>query len=203
MTARRLAQRGLGLAMAAGVLVPGLAHRAAGGDEHRPRWSVTAAVPAKRQKTIAWCWLAVAQMALDYFAVDDIPSQCRLMELGYGLANGYCCDDTARCTWPGSEQQIKAVIEHFGGLATSSREPPPNSKAIYDALSAGDLVIALIGAGFGQGHAVVVRGVRMEAEAGGYAPYLLVNDPLARVPEKIEFSKLREVWQRTIIVREH
>ena len=58
--------------------------------------------------------------------------------------------------------------------------------------------MAELRAGYGEGHVVVIRGIR---NRNGFFE-LFVNDPMSKVPNVIDFNDLIAYWAQTIIVHD-
>jgi hypothetical protein len=161
--------------------------------------SVTLDVPHYQQHTRNWCWIAAARMAISYFR--RTLRQCEIMERGYGLPRGACCSNEWLCDRPGSEEQLRAAVEFFGGQIVETRGQPPSSRAVYRTLKEDKVIIALLqpfpGGG---GHAVVVRGIRLETHSEGRVAFLLVNDPIKPEPVRVRYDDFVQTWRRTIVV---
>jgi ABC-type bacteriocin/lantibiotic exporter with double-glycine peptidase domain len=158
--------------------------------------TITLDVPKVTQKTIAWCWLAVAEMVVKYYGWDEVPSQCRILERIDGLPKGYCCGAVNRCVRTGHLEEIRRIINHYTGGTARITGPPRRASAIARALRQDHLIIAALSTGMGAGHVVVVRGIRTEQGR----VEVLVNDPMSRIPQTIALSELRSYWSHTIIV---
>jgi hypothetical protein len=159
--------------------------------------SITLDVPEVTQKTIVWCWLAVAEMVVKYYDWDQSPKQCRILELLDGQPKGYCCSAVNRCLRTGHLVEIQRIIRHYAGERSIITGPPRRPSDLAKALRKKKLVIAAISAGQGAGHVVVVRGIRRNRQA----VQLLVNDPMSRIPQTIDYEKFLAYWQETIIVQ--
>lgn len=158
--------------------------------------SVTLEVQPVTQKSIVWCWLAVAEMAIRYYNWDESPSQCRIMEHGYGLSPGTCCQNPKGCARTGSLTEIVNIIKHYGGVDAFITGPPKQPKDVYKALAKNKLVIAALHTSMGSGHVVVIRGVRKQ----NGSIQLLVNDPMSVIARTLSYQKLHSMWRETVII---
>ena len=150
-------------------------------------------VPLVPQDTIEWCWVAAAEMILQYKNVDP-PSQCRIMEIGYRMPEGSCCGNTQNCTIPGTTTQIQRIIHDFGG-GYSAMGRPANPTELYNLLSKDIPIIAHLRLATG-GHFVVIRGI----EGDAMNPMITINDPMQSEPFQLPFFQLAQVWDTGIYV---
>jgi Papain-like cysteine protease AvrRpt2 len=164
-------------------------------------------VPILIQNTDMWCWLASAEMVIQYRRPGISYAQCRIMEMGYGLPPGACCTNVNMCRKIGDWPEIRAVLENFGGIS-SDVTGPLDADTLYVTLSNGHPVIAKIGTGMAVMHAVVIRGMRFQPvmflDPFGrpyreWVPFVLINDPASYLPREAPFSQLASVWLESLI----
>ena len=169
-----------------------------------------------RQENTRWCWLAVAEMVVAYKNHGQAPSQCALMEIGFGHAQGYCCADPGRCNGGGSLEEVARIIAFFSHRRTFLTEPLTVDQ-LYGYLARDGIVVArVVAAPFGapanapeSGHQIVLRGLRYGwIEVAGpdgrawkeFHPLVLVNDPGAPAPQEVPYQIVRQHWERSLLV---
>jgi hypothetical protein len=92
--------------------------------------------------------------------------------------------------------EIKRVIEHYTGGQVNIAGPPARPSVIARALQRDQIIIAALQQpGAPAGHVVVVRGIRRT----GQSVQLLVNDPMSRIPQTVDYGQFRTNWTQTII----
>jgi Papain-like cysteine protease AvrRpt2 len=170
-----------------------------------PAQPVILNVPVVLQDTDEWCWLASAEMILQYHGTSY--EQCRIMEIGYRLPEGACCANANMCRVTGDWPQILAVLRMFGGV-DGAVTGPLNPTALYYALSLGHPVIAKIRSGMTSMHAIVIRGIYFNYElvpdiygrpTPQWVPHVMINDPTSFVPEDVYFAALARIWLGSLI----
>ena len=157
--------------------------------------SIDLDVPLVRQDTLAWCWIASAEMVLRYLGVDP-PAQCQIMERGYGAPPGTCCNDPAQCTRGGSITEIQSIVASYGGT-TSRLDTPRDSLTLAMLLRQSIPIIAHLNLPTG-GHFVVIRGIKHPEKLEKAMVH--INDPSAPRPFKIPYGQLMKYWDLALYV---
>jgi hypothetical protein len=94
--------------------------------------------------------------------------------------------------------EIASLIEEFSGQETHITGAPPRPSSVAHQLERNRAIVAAVHPpGQSIGHVVVVRGIRRTASG----VQLLLNDPMSRIPQTIDWSRLRPMWTDSIIVR--
>ena len=194
---------------------PGIGTSAVAAEPAAIRQPVSLNVPHVRQQSANWCWLAVAQMVIGYKQWGASPSQCRLLEIGFGYPQNYCCGWQSRCDRGGTLEEIGRIVEYYSGRQVFLG-PPIEPEELYQVLSNGDVVIARIVVPPSQGgptagpagHTVVIKGIRWAqgtVSQGGQSfqavvPMILVNDPSQATTVEATYDELARYWEKSIIV---
>ncbi len=145
------------------------------------------------QEKQAWCWAAAAQQIIVWLNGQS-PYQCQLVSASLGQPSGLCCTPGA-CDVPGNLNQIRSLIQHFGGAA-SAIAPPANPTIIFNALQQGKAIILFLQTTPYIGHFVVLRGM---AWINGQ-PVFYINDPMSYFTQPVYFSQLVNIWAAAIVV---
>ncbi len=185
-----------------------------------PPMPVMIPVPHRLQDTYIWCWVTAAQMVLEYRGLDPNLEQCRLLEIGYSLPEGYCCGDPRRCMRGAQHMfEVQRLVSYAGGvpsIVTLAEDP----MSLYNNLLNDHPVIIEIATGYGSSHAIVAVGMRFEDRCGQqcqrdpYNPFappicfpvcqrfaaVAVNDPMKAYTDEIEYGQLIRVWKSSLIV---
>jgi len=135
-------------------------------------------------------------MVVEYYNWGSAIDQCEIMERGYHVPPGTCCNNPQRCSRTGALEEIVAIIRRYGNTDAFITGPPPGAGDVYKALSKNKVVVAAISTTFGSGHVVVIRGIRRRAGV----TQLLVNDPMSYLPQVVAYADLRQIWRQTVIV---
>lgn len=149
-------------------------------------------VPFHIQETQVWCWVAAAKMITEYYAREEIPNQCQMLEIAYGAP---CCQNPAICERPGHITEIQNLIQRFGGRV-SEISPPTNGFLLYEQLKRGPIVLYTAQ---GNGHFVVATGMRVVSTLYGPLGMITVNDPYYGQYE-IDYPSLMQAWVAAIVV---
>ena len=155
-------------------------------------------VPLVNQKAEEWCWLAVAQMAIQ-FRTGHAPDQCEMLSLENPRERKACCAAPFRCERKGTMEDIQAVLLEYGKVK-SDLVPPVNFGELYNAIRQGDPVIIAYESAPNKFHVVVARGMKFLGDEERITPLVLVNDPMAAQPLWVPYKRIRETWTATLIV---
>lgn len=177
-------------------------------------------VPHLLQDTYVWCWVSSAQMVLQYRGLNPAVQQCRLLEVGYDLPNGYCCTDGGSRCMRGAQHmfEVQRLVSYAGGVpskVTLAQDP----MSLYSHLMNDRPVIVEIATGPGSSHAIVVIGMRFEDRCGPpqcqpnpYGPpfcrpgicaryaFTAINDPFRLNRYELEYGQLLSVWKSALVV---
>jgi hypothetical protein len=165
-------------------------------------------VPQIAQQSLDWCWLAVSEMIIRYKDWGISPKQCEILEVGYFLSPGTCCQAPWMCDRPGSLDEVQRIIAYYS-RAFSRLAPPTDPMRLYRLLSRGHVVIAqLQNTNNPICHLVILRGMRFalitSATPSGLVltavPMVLVNDPGSYLISKMPYQMLLYYWRASIIV---
>lgn len=163
-----------------------------------PTSDVNLPVPVFNQALQSWCWVTAAQMVIAYRNYGLTLPQCELVEIGYGLAPGSCCNFPGACDAPGYIQQIQALVAYIGhrtSVIATSADP-----LTVRATLAGDnpIIAFIINSPYAQaGHFVVIRGISFDANQNAT---LLINDPLQFFPTQEPFAVFYPYWAQSLII---
>jgi hypothetical protein len=151
-----------------------------------------------RQDTEVWCWAAVAQQVI-IKRKGESPPQCALVAMVHGHYPRFCCPHYERCAVSGTLAQIQTLIRNFG-QRSSMISPPTDAMSLYRTLRAGRPIILALRNSGAIGHVVVLTGMTWVNGPKGPEALLHVNDPLALVPERMNWRDLLPRWQAAIVV---
>lgn len=155
-----------------------------------------------RQETEVWCWAAVSQQIIySLRGQQNTPAQCALVAMANGAEPGVCCNGyNQQCVTTGSLDQIRSLIQQFGGRPSNIAEPT-DPMTLYKTLAAGHpVIIAIQQQGAQSGHVIVVRGMTFMQTQNGIEPVLHINDPMAVYTHPVPFRQLQQMWKAAIIV---
>ncbi|MDZ4777887.1 MAG: papain-like cysteine protease family protein [Alphaproteobacteria bacterium] len=155
-----------------------------------------------RQETQVWCWAAVSQQIIySLRGQQNTPAQCALVAMANGAEPGVCCNGyNQQCVTTGSLDQIRTLIQQFGGRPSSIAEPT-DPMTLYKTLASGHpVIIAIQQQGTQSGHVIVVRGMSFVQTQNGVEPVLHINDPMAVYTQPVPFRQLAQMWKAAIIV---
>jgi len=155
-----------------------------------------------RQETEVWCWAAVSQQIIySIRGQQNTPAQCALVAMANGAEPGVCCNGyNQQCVTTGSLDQIRALIQQFGGRPSNIAEPT-DPMTLYKTLASGHpVIIAIQAQGAQSGHVIVVRGMTFMQTPNGVEPVLHINDPMAVYTQPVPFRQLAQMWKAAIIV---
>lgn len=155
-----------------------------------------------RQETQVWCWAAVSQQIIHSIrGQQNTPAQCALVAMANGAEPGVCCNGyNQQCVRTGTLDQIRSLIQQFGGRPSNIAEPT-DPMTLYKTLASGHPVIIAIQAPNTQaGHVIVVRGMTFMQTPNGVEPVLHINDPMAIYTQPVPFRQLQQMWKAAIIV---
>lgn len=181
--------------------------------QSQPSPDIILKVPFVHQDTEQWCWVATAQMNIEYRNNGVAPKQCRMLELGYNLPQGFCCGNESQCTRSGYVQEIQALIGQLGGTV-STLTSPGNYMELYSLLKRDMPVIAQLRV-IGQErntHFVVIRGMEFHPDKVfvpgiGWTvqtmPFVLINDPLGIVMRPVRYDEFLTWWIASIVIGPH
>lgn len=168
-----------------------------------PAAPIALPVPTITQRTLVWCWLAVAEMVIRYRNQGRGLEQCQMMSIGHGMPPQACCADARPCARPGQLDEIQRLIAHFGGRF-NQLSPPQDPMSVYQHLRRGTPIIASINSGMGMGHVVVIRGMRFVPQRTRmgvqWMPMLLINDPMSMIPGEVPYRQFLRQWRASILV---
>lgn len=148
------------------------------------------------QKTLAGCWVAVAEQVISYLVGPaKTPSQCRLTETALGLNPGACCLTRICDMQLGTLPQIAGLIGLYGrGYSNLMFSKDPYT--VYNILSKGHpIVMAVKYNGIMRpGHVIVIRGMAWVPNYYGLQPVLYINDPMSFLPQTIPYANMALYW---------
>lgn len=155
-----------------------------------------------RQETEVWCWAAVSQQIIySLRGQQNTPAQCALVAMANGAEPGVCCNGyNQQCVTTGTLDQIRTLIQQFGGRPSNIAEPT-DPMTLYRTLAGGHpVIIAIQAPGSQAGHVIVVRGMTFMQTQNGIEPVLHINDPMAIYTQPVPFRQLAQMWKAAIIV---
>jgi hypothetical protein len=155
-----------------------------------------------RQETEVWCWAAVSQQIIySLRGQQNTPAQCALVAMANGAEPGVCCNGyNQQCVTTGTLDQIRTLIQQFGGRPSNIAEPT-DPMTLYRTLAGGHpVIIAVQAPGSQAGHVIVVRGMTFMQTQNGIEPVLHINDPMAIYTQPVPFRQLAQMWKAAIIV---
>ena len=156
------------------------------------------AVPLVNQKTETWCWLAVAQMAMQY-RNGRSPEQCEMAPVDRASEKLNCCKSPSRCASTGTIEGIQKILSEAGNLR-SAISGPINFGQLYNSIRQGNPVAIAYDSGEQKFHVVIARGMKFYGTAESITPMVLVNDPMASEPLWIPYKRLQETWTSLLVI---
>ncbi|MFH1047790.1 MAG: papain-like cysteine protease family protein [Patescibacteria group bacterium] len=146
-----------------------------------------------RQDNDEWCWLAVAQMILQY-RQGFSAAQCELIERWDMFPSGECCADLSLCRrFGGDLGELAALLRSHGVLTRYGLPILPS--ALYSLIMSDLPVIARLRTGEIT-HAVIIRGMRYE----GRTAYVIINDPVRRRSYEMAYQDFAAGWLDSLVV---
>jgi hypothetical protein len=138
-----------------------------------PAAPIMLAVPEVEQEQTEWCWAGVSDAVLQYWGMElhqcELAEYTRQVSTWHDFGDVDCCVDPSQgCNQPnvssGHDGSVQDILEHFGGISSSSTGSALSASAVATEVSAGRPFIPRWGWDAGGGHFIVGHGFEGEVE---------------------------------------